>query len=729
MREIRLNSKQYKLAPDSDITKRQLNPFRGKLGSTGTLEFDDFGNASLEEYHDFRGGIGLQSEIPTESNRMWWSEGVNHSTPRSAVLEGLVTTAGAFGVAPVKIIDFQSATYAIGASLIAKWNTGTSAWDSKDTSMAAPIDAIVGTDDTDEYIFVSSTTAALYSTDGTTWTTLTSAPGGYMAIYSGRLVFISTDGVTVTFSAFKKFLSFDPAWTTPTGHYDPSAAWDTETNAYDDNTATLADTAAAVAALSWSSYIELTFTEDWYDRCRIWATYLAITITVVDIDVYHDSDWYDLYQGGFTDAAWNTFKLNSTQKISRARIRFYNAHATNPDTPQLYEFDIGKGSYDFTLTGDFGTVYKIFEGKLLADGSPCLYFIGNRGLYTIDIDNEKAYQQEVKYPPLTLAGHAGMYWNSNVWVATGYGILKVAPSTAVHVGPDQDDGLPTGYQGYIYDMVSVANWLFFCVNGGSTDKSSILKRNATLGGNLQVYSTSAANKAITCMLHSPSSLYTNGRLWWGEGTDVKYMMCPDTTSNVKQIATYQYAAISSYCQLPIFRKLAAISKTALGVAAITKSCDANEYATIYYGLNGAAPTTSLGTLKTSPRPTILTFNSGLGTEFYRIQLAYILQRGGTNTNSLELESLLFYYIPTPASIHSWTFNILAVEDDAEEKIAEFEALRDTNTLVVFNPTGDPNKTDFDYNVKLSNMPMRYVVENQQTRQGAIQVTVAEVFNG
>jgi len=208
------------------------------------------------------------------------------------------------------------------------------------------------------------------------------------------------------------------------------------------------------------------------------------------------------------------------------------------------------------------------------------------------------------------------------------------------------------------------------------------------------------------------------------------MMFPDTTSNAKQIATYEYVNDSGYGKLPIFRKLAAISKTALGVAAITKSCVdvSNEYIQVFYGLNGAAPTTSLGTFLTSPKPTALTFPStggGLGEEFYTIQLAIKLFRGDTNTKSPELESLLLYYIPTPVRISGWTFTIDATEDDSQEIFEAFEAIYDTNTLVAFYPSGDLAKTS--YNVKLTQMPSRSWWEEQGAREGQFQVSVEEVF--
>ncbi|KKL83092.1 hypothetical protein LCGC14_1978220, partial [marine sediment metagenome] len=673
MRSILLNGVHHQLAPESTITQRAINPWKAQVRQTGGREYSDFGQAELEEYFDFRNGIGKNRGIGSDA-RLDFSEGVDFSIEGQAVLGPLVTstsinalsapsitnedfetdvspasgfgwtegsgdwlivsdprtgtyawqnttvvvgeniyqdltgymggveytftiyikclnandtvklgindgvTSTTFGTAvgntgytqvtvtkaissgatqlriiaqiavagaggnivfddaaisvtaagtftPVNFIDFQSATYCYGDIGILKWNGST--WDYV-VLFTNPIDALVITDSTDEYLVVTAALSGIYSIDGSAW--------------------------LVASSFF-----------TPSSTNDPDSAWTNEANAIDDDETSYATVSGA------DKFLELIFSPPvTADECRIYCSDGASGDANANIDFYYDGAWNDVFDGTVAGAEWVTKKNAAGVKfVEKIRIessdgntfrlweidieahihgylanfdnRLYYIH--NDGTHVCYSTakDIDDYAGGFELTGNYGTVYDFFAGKLLADGSNTLYFCGTEGLFSLDTTNELAYQQEVAYPPITNAGNVGMYWNANVWVSTGYGILKIAPSTATFVGPDQDDGLPSTYQGKVYDFATVNNWLVFCVNGGTTDKSSILKRNSSLGGNLQVYTTSTTNKPIAGIHHSPSSLYTNGRLWFGEGTGIKYMMFPDTTSNVKQISTYEYS--------------------------------------------------------------------------------------------------------------------------------------------------------------------------------------------
>jgi len=897
MRQILFNGVYYPI--HSDVQQRRINPWKAKLGASGAgLTYADFSSADVEEYVDFRNGIGRKRGVGSDY-RLDFSEGIDFSVDGQAVLGPLVTTAGSFGTAPIKIIDFQSKTYALGDFLIGEWNTSTLAWDGmEDFTTYTEVDA-------NSKLTVIATKATGFNADSDEDIYLYKDKGAdhFDALDIDFALFIEADSgvnaycgvaITNTIGTIQGFASTDlavvaqeaagPAWSirlvrgavvaedfytcsSNTLYYctlSRTAGSDTATvKIYSDAARTsLVDT----LSLSGFSTTKYQYIYGFVNRnnsgtgtdFRGYVQYLRIgsggwgLVSPIDAIVVTDSTDSYLVVSSATAAVYTTdgnvwLGLTGCQGY----LAWYDTKLRGIDTDGNTLRSSAANNVDgvwtnFSLTGHFGTVYDLFEGKLLADGTPILYFCGTEGLFTIDTTNEKAYKQEVAYPPLTYAGHVGAYWNANVWVATGYGILKVAPSAATYVGPDQDDGLPSGYIGTIYDFATVNNWLVFCVNGGTTDRSSILKRNATLGGNLDVYTcgcheaadttdtigatdasdqstletllneiktdynthiasttyhvaaditnavTSAnastlataltlvneikadynahrilsgvhlgndsnndisstdatdlataitlANEikvdfnlhllsvggAIACIHHSPSSIYTNGRLWFGEGTNVKYMMMPDTTHNVKQIATYEYIDDSGYGKLPIFRKLAAIPKTALGVAAITKSCDATEKIEVYYGLNGATPTTLLGTFIDAPKPTTLTFNSGLGTAFYTIQLAVKLYRDATVTNSPELESLLFYYFATPTRISAWQFNVIADGDDSQEIFEAFETIFDTATLVAFYPSGDPNKTS--YNVKLTQMPSRSWWEEQGAREGQFTVIVEEIFS-
>jgi len=319
-----------------------------------------------------------------------------------------------------------------------------------------------------------------------------------------------------------------------------------------------------------------------------------------------------------------------------------------------------------------------------------------------------------------------MYWNSYVWISTGAGIKKVTPGMTTDIGVDQDDGLPSGYQGCVWDMKGLSDWMVYCVNGGISDKSSIFKRHSTIGGNHQIYTTSAVNNPIRCIHFSPSSMYTNGRLWWGEGTGIKYCMLPDFNANPTAISGYEYVASSNKFILPVCRPLAVIDKVALLVRAITKNCDEHNYITVYYKIDDGDWETALGTFKTSPQPPALTFASGVGTEFRTITFGVEFTTVSPYTTAAELECLMFGFLPCPEPIKGWQFNIVATQDNAEKILSDLETIQDKNTLIAFYPTGDSNDTA--YNVKLITMPFRFHHEANRT-EGQITIDVQEIFKG
>ncbi|MCJ7828852.1 MAG: hypothetical protein MUP81_03830, partial [Dehalococcoidia bacterium] len=393
MSQILLDGEYYDVS--GDIQRRNINP-RAARFETGVPGYSSFTQASVEAWKGMRGGIGHKYQESSGTEECNWSEGLDGSHDAGVILGPYINTAGTFGVAPVKIINFGGKVYGIGNNVISVWDTsGTPHWDSVYTSLASPIDAIVVTDsDNTPYLVVSSATAAVKSTTGASgsWSALTGCKG-YLTFHDNKL-----------YGFYGQTINYSPA---------------------------------------------------------------------KDID-----------------GTWSTCDL---------------------------------AAY-------LGTVHGLFTARSQNTDEPLLCLHATTGLWTID-----PWVQEI-YPYLELTGHdyagkAGMFWNSYIYVSTGPGIKKIAGGLVTDIGPDQDDGLPSGYQGVIYDITGMADgsWMVYCVNGQTANKSSIIKRHGTVGGNQQIYTTAAANTPITCLCYSPSSMtgMTNGRLWWGEGTSVKYCMMPD----------------------------------------------------------------------------------------------------------------------------------------------------------------------------------------------------------
>jgi len=363
------------------------------------------------------------------------------------------------------------------------------------------------------------------------------------------------------------------------------------------------------------------------------------------------------------------------------------------------------GTWDITGTWTyckymhyFGTVYGLFSAKSQATDQPLLCLHSSEALWTIDPWVQEAY----KYLALTghtYAGMAGMFWNSYIFVSSLGGIKKIAGNLVTDIGPDQNDGLPETYQGYVSDMCPAGDgsWMVFSVhNDSATDKSSIFKRHGTIGGNQQIY-TSAADTAITCVHYSPSHMYTNGRLWWGEGTNIKYCMMPDFNTDVTEISGYKFT-LSGDIIYSIHRPLEAFPKLAISVAGNTNACDEDNPITISYWTDNDDDWVELGTFEDTPPDALLFGDDDEGLEFRWIKLKASLE-AKTSAASPELRSLELDYDAATERIRGWTFVVKVTRNEAETIITDLHTSQDKKTLLKFYPSGDSGKTS--YQVKIS----------------------------
>jgi len=126
------------------------------------------------------------------------------------------------------------------------------------------------------------------------------------------------------------------SWVNPTGYNDPDSKWTYETNIYDDNVNSFA-IGLMSSAYSWGSFIELTRASIYCSKIRFNAM-ADPDVYLIDIDIYYDSAWHNLYQGSYTDHTWIEKELDSIQAVTSVRFRFYNDYE-GASNAWLYEVD------------------------------------------------------------------------------------------------------------------------------------------------------------------------------------------------------------------------------------------------------------------------------------------------------------------------------------------------------------------------------------------------------
>lgn len=125
-------------------------------------------------------------------------------------------------------------------------------------------------------------------------------------------------------------------YVSPTGHNDPNGSWNNEYMAYDGSLTTRCST--SVPAHSWSNYLELTIDSIYCSKIKFYASYTGTAgINSIDLDVFKNGVWHDVYQGSFLHLVWveKTNELDPSY-VTKMRVRFYN-NASSPHVASLIE--------------------------------------------------------------------------------------------------------------------------------------------------------------------------------------------------------------------------------------------------------------------------------------------------------------------------------------------------------------------------------------------------------
>ncbi len=155
-------------------------------------------------------------------------------------------------------------------------------------------------------------------------------------------------------------------WVNPTGYNDPGNHWSNEENAYDDDLGTLAEWNEFGYNIPWGGFLELTTDSISCDKIRFyvgWVNRPDIS-DQIDVDVYKDGSWIDVYQGSFTIDEWIE-KSFAQGIVTEARFRFGQPNTAMGGKARLTEFDFWKlemsGPATVESADDSGATKDIFQ--------------------------------------------------------------------------------------------------------------------------------------------------------------------------------------------------------------------------------------------------------------------------------------------------------------------------------------------------------------------------------
>lgn len=124
-------------------------------------------------------------------------------------------------------------------------------------------------------------------------------------------------------------------WGSPSGS---TGSWSNAENAYDGSTTSFARLYHNIGDPQWSDYLTLNVGDLYYDELRFYAL-SGSEVSDVDIDLYYDGGWNDLYEGSFADRSWETISF-SEEYVEQVRIRFYATNANHGFFWELNELQL-----------------------------------------------------------------------------------------------------------------------------------------------------------------------------------------------------------------------------------------------------------------------------------------------------------------------------------------------------------------------------------------------------
>jgi len=377
---------------------------------------------------------------------------------------------------------------------------------------------------------------------------------------------------------------------------------------------------------------------------------------------------------------------------------------------------IGTETTDAQLPLPDGYATALFQARNAA-GDVILYAGTKVGLFSHDSANKKWVRVDGVQQPVHPDGSRGaIQWRDSAYIPAGLGITKFINGTnsavVTVVGPDRDDGVPSGKGGTIRQLVSTHNDLIavndattafdqstrtlFATRGAGNHHGVVLPPNTGFSSLLGwddrgwevKWLSGSTDRAITfCIV---SNAYGKYRLWWGLGGIIYYMQIPSQIVNPNEISDLPYASSAEHETSWYNIGQMEVDKLGLQLKGDTLDLSATETVIISWAINLIESFTALTTITTDGITTFTlpTTANPVGTGFEWIKFKVNLARGSTNTLTPQLVNLtLVYRKKLPVK---WGFNVvldLAKEnshgDQPEILRAAAETAIASTTLVPF----------------------------------------------
>ena len=307
-----------------------------------------------------------------------------------------------------------------------------------------------------------------------------------------------------------------------------------------------------------------------------------------------------------------------------------------------------------------GYITALFVARNAA-GVPIIYAATKAGLFAHDADNAMWVETQMDFPVHPDNGKGTVRWRDSVYIPSGNGIYKYInggnSAVITIVGPDRDDGLPSGYRGAIRHMAGSHNELLVGIDASAapsviastsfpyqwishhgartiapdSGNSSILGYNE-LGWEVK-WASGTSGKGFDAM--HVSDAYSKYRVWWGHNDIVHFMDLPKDIINPSEVSEFAYALGSTH-ETPWFNAgQSEVDKLALKLKTEVQGASSNETVKVQYATDYIENYSDAGSTITSNGITTYTFGSNAGSDFRAIKFKLTLARSAATTTGLE----------------------------------------------------------------------------------------------